>query len=114
MSDCLFCKIVAGEIPSDKVFEDDHIIVFKDIFPKADVHLLVVPKIHIESLAHLAEEHADLMAHITLKLKDIAAEAGLKGFRTIVNTGVEGGQEVMHIHYHILGGQNLPGFGAKK
>ena len=112
MSNCIFCKIVNKEIPANIVHEDEHCVVFKDIAPKAEVHLLVIPKKHIESLAHLDTEDDALISHMTFKLKAIAAAAGLKGFRTIVNTGVEGGQEVMHLHYHILGGQNLPGFGG--
>jgi histidine triad (HIT) family protein len=111
MTDCLFCKIVAGDIPSDKVYEDDLIYAFKDIYPKADVHILVIPKVHITSLEELSSEHNDLMAHMMLKLKDIASEQGLTtGFRTIINTGPGGGQEVGHLHIHIMGGPNLPGF----
>jgi len=111
MADCIFCKIIAGDIPSSKVYEDDKLFVFKDINPKASVHLLVIPKLHIESLAHLTEEHHDLMAYMTLKLAEIAKLEGLDtGFRTIINTGPGGGQEVGHIHYHILGGSNMPGF----
>jgi histidine triad (HIT) family protein len=111
MTDCLFCKIVAGDIPSEKVYEDDLIYAFKDIYPKAEVHVLVIPKAHITSLDDLNEEHNSLIAHMMLKLKDIAKEQGLTtGFRTIINTGPGGGQEVGHLHMHILGGANLPGF----
>lgn len=111
MSDCIFCKIVDGDIPSSKVFEDDKIFVFKDIAPKADVHLLVVPKLHIARLDRAGEEHADLLAHMMLSLSDLAKQQGLdNGFRTIINTGPGGGQEVDHLHIHILGGNRLPGF----
>lgn len=111
MSDCLFCKILAGDIPSTKVFEDDQIYVFKDIYPKADVHLLVIPKVHIARLDQAEKHHADLLAHMMLSLPELAQSQGLEtGFRTIINTGPGGGQEVDHLHIHILGGSNLPGF----
>jgi histidine triad (HIT) family protein len=111
MSDCLFCKILAGDIPSTKVFEDEQIYVFKDIYPKADVHLLVIPKQHIARLDEAKPEHADLLAHMMLSLPQLATSQGLDtGFRTIINTGPGGGQEVDHLHIHILGGSNLPGF----
>jgi len=111
MSDCLFCKIIAGDIPSSKVYEDDLIYVFKDINPQAQVHLLVIPKIHIKSLDGLKPEHNKLIAHMMLKLPELALSQGLTdGFRTIINTGVGGGQEVWHLHIHILGGDDLPGF----
>lgn len=101
---CIFCKIVAGEIPAKKVYEDELILVFHDLHPKAPVHVLVIPKLHIESLAHLTPLHQDIVAHLTLKLKDIAALLGLHhGFRIAVNTGKDGGQEVFHLHYHLLG-----------
>ncbi len=111
MSDCIFCKILAGDIPSTKVFEDDQIYVFKDLYPKADVHLLVIPKLHIARLDEAKTEHADLLAHMMLSLPTLAKSQGLDtGFRTIINTGPGGGQEVDHLHIHILGGSNLPGF----
>jgi histidine triad (HIT) family protein len=111
MSDCLFCKIIAGEVPSSTLYEDDQIYVFKDIHPKAAVHLLVVPKIHIQSLDDLNKEHQALIAHMMLKLSDLARSQGLEdGFRTIINTGPGGGQEVEHLHIHILGGKGMPGF----
>ncbi|MBL4638308.1 MAG: histidine triad nucleotide-binding protein [Proteobacteria bacterium] len=111
MTDCLFCKIIAGDIPSSKVYEDEKIYVFKDIYPKAEVHLLVVPKIHLKSLNELTTEHQELIAKMVLKLPELAHSQGLaNGFRTIINTGPGGGQEVDHLHMHILGGKNLPGF----
>jgi len=111
MSDCLFCKIIAGDIPSSKVYEDDHILVFKDINPKAEVHLLVIPKIHIKSLVEVTAEHQQLIADMMIKLPELARDQGLSdGFRTVINTGPGGGQEVDHLHIHILGGIGLPGF----
>jgi histidine triad (HIT) family protein len=111
VSNCLFCKIVTGEIPSSKVFEDEHIFVFKDINPMAAVHLLVIPKVHIARLDDLTNEHQMLIAHIMLQLPPLARSQGLEdGFRTIINTGPGGGQEVGHLHIHLLGGQGLPGF----
>ena len=111
MSDCLFCKIVAGDIPSSKVYEDEKIFVFKDISPKAEVHLLAIPKVHIESLDKLSSAHRDLITHLMLELPKLARSEGLDdGFRTIINTGPGGGQEVGHLHIHILGGKGMPGF----
>lgn len=111
MSDCLFCKILAGEIPSDKVYEDDKMYVFKDIYPKADVHLLAIPRVHIESLNEVSDEHDEIMTHMLKQLPKLAKEQGLDdGFRTIINTGPGGGQVVFHLHIHLLGGSNLPGF----
>lgn len=112
MSDCLFCKIAAGEIPSDTVYEDDQVIVFKDLYPKADVHLLIVPREHIASLNEMDASHDALMAHMMRLLPTLAKEHGLDdGFRTIINTGPGGGQEIFHLHIHLLGGGKLPGFG---
>ena len=105
MSDCIFCSIIDGKIPSDKVFEDEKILVFKDIAPKAPTHLLMIPKQHIASLAEVTPQDAELMGYMMTKVPHIAKEAGLSGgFRTIINTGDDGGQEVYHIHIHILGG----------
>jgi len=111
MSDCVFCKIVAGEIPSERVYEDDRVVVFRDINPKACVHLLLVPREHIAGLGQLGAEHDALMAHCMRLLPQLARDAGLtSGFRTIINTGREAGQEVFHLHIHLLGGDGLPGF----
>ena len=111
MSDCLFCKILAGEIPSDKVYEDDKMLVFKDINPQADTHLLAIPRAHIASLNEVTHEHDEIMAHMIKQLPRLAKEQGLNdGFRTIINTGKGGGQVVYHLHMHLLGGRNLPGF----
>lgn len=101
---CIFCKIVEGEIPAKKVFENEHFMAFHDLFPKAPVHVLVIPKKHIESLAHLTEEDSNLMGEFTLILKDIAKTLNLhNGFKIAVNTGKGGGQEIFHLHYHLTG-----------
>lgn len=111
MSDCLFCKIAAGEIPADIVYQDDKMVVFKDIAPKAEVHLLAIPREHIESLNGLTEEHDALIAYMMRQLPPLAKEQGLEsGYRTIINTGPGGGQVVFHLHIHLLGGRGLPGF----
>ena len=111
MNDCLFCRIVAGEIPADKVYEDKQVLVFRDITPKAEVHLLVIPKVHIDSLDELTEGDDKLVAHMMRLLPQLAREQGLtEGFRTIINTGKGGGQLIFHLHIHLLGGKGLPGF----
>ena len=105
MSDCIFCRILAGEIPSQRVYEDEDMVAFHDIHPKAPVHVLVIPRKHIHSLAEAGEDDGALLGRVTLALPRIAKSLGLsQGFRTIVNTGSGGGQEVFHLHYHILGG----------
>ena len=109
MSDCLFCKIAAGEIPSKKVYEDDRVLAFYDINPMAKVHVLVIPKAHLESVAAITEENADLVAHIFTVIPKIARELGLTegGFRVVSNCGENAGQSVRHLHFHILGGEQL-------
>lgn len=105
MSDCIFCKIAAGQIPSKKVYEDQDLLAFHDINPAAPVHVLVIPKQHIASLSDCNESHVTILGKLFAKLGEIAREQGLNdGFRTIVNTGKVGGQEVYHLHAHILGG----------
>ncbi len=112
MSDCIFCKIVAGEIPADVVYEDKNVLVFKDVNPRAKIHLLMIPKQHIVSLAELDESHATLMGQMMTLIPTLAQKQGLEaGFRTIINTGKGGGQEVFHLHIHLLGGGKLPAFG---
>lgn len=109
MSDCLFCKIIAGEIPSNKIYEDDHLVVFHDIAPKAPTHALVVPRKHIRSLKAADASDRELMGHIMLTIPKIAEQLGLtEGFRTVLNTEKGGGQEVFHIHFHVLGGGPMP------
>ena len=111
MNDCLFCKIAAGEIPADKVYEDDQVIAFKDINPKAAVHLLVIPREHIDSLNEVTPEKDALIAHMMRVIPQLAESQGLdNGFRTIINTGKGGGQIIFHLHMHLMGGENLPGF----
>lgn len=106
MSDCIFCKIIQGDIPCNKVYEDDDVLAFHDINPSAEIHVLVIPKKHIASLADMSEADSALMGRLTFKLQHIAGLVGLnKGFKTIINTGKAGGQQVYHVHYHILGGK---------
>ena len=107
--DCIFCKIIAHEIPAKKIFEDDDVIVFNDIKPIAPVHFLIVPKQHIVSLAECQLSKQILLGKILLLAPKLATELGLKGFRTMINTGPEGGQEVFHLHVHVFGGgSDLP------
>lgn len=103
-ADCIFCKIVNGDIPSNKIYEDDDVIAFHDINPIAKVHFLIVPKIHVESLASCEVQHQALLGKLLLLAPKLAKEQGLAGFRTMINTGREGGQEVFHIHLHVFGG----------
>jgi histidine triad (HIT) family protein len=103
--DCIFCKIVRGEIPSAKVYEDDDVLAFNDVKPVAPVHFLIIPKAHIPSLADADEQHAALMGKMLLLAPKLAREQGLKdGFKTAINTGKGGGQLVFHLHLHIIGG----------
>ena len=107
--DCLFCKIIRGEIPSSKVYEDDDMLVFKDIEPKAEVHLLAVPKTHFKLLSEMDGEAAETEKRMLIKIPAIAAENGCgNGYRLVVNQGDDAGQTVFHLHIHILGGQTLP------
>ena len=104
MDDCIFCKPANGDIPTDMVYEDDMIAVFRDAAPQAPVHMLMVPKIHVASLDDLTDDHAELMAHMMLKIKEVAAKEGLEnGYRCVINTGEDGQQTVKHLHIHILG-----------
>ena len=113
MSDCIFCKIVAGTIPCRKVHEDEHVLAFHDIQPVAPVHFLIIPKLHVASLVECSEaEHAGVLARILLLAPQLARQEGLdEGFRTIINTGKGGGQVVYHLHAHILGGGGVLPFG---
>lgn len=105
MSDCIFCKIACGELPSKKVFEDEEVLVFHDIHPIAPVHLLIIPKAHVASLAECEAKHQALLGRMLLMAPQLALEHGLdKGFRTMINTGPGGGQEVFHLHFHVFGG----------
>lgn len=109
MSDCLFCKIAKGEIPSTKVYEDEHLFAFKDISPVAPEHIVVIPKVHFASLNEVTDETSNILGHLMKQIPVIAKSAGIKesGYRVVNNCGVDGGQTVYHIHYHLLGGRNL-------
>ena len=109
MSDCLFCKIAEGQIPSNKVYEDDLCYAFYDIAPQAKVHFLVIPKKHIPSAAALTEEDGALLGHVFAVIAKLAREQGLdNGYRVISNVGEDAGQTVKHLHFHVLGGEKLP------
>jgi histidine triad (HIT) family protein len=109
MSDCLFCKIIEGVIPSSKVFEDEYVYAFRDIAPMAPVHVLVVPKLHIASADEVSAENSAYVARIFEAIPQIAAAEGLtNGYRVITNCGEYGCQTVKHLHFHILGGKKLP------
>ena len=108
--DCLFCKIIAGEIPSGKVYEDEWVYAFRDIAPQAPVHILVVPKTHVASADEITDKNTDLVAHIFEAIPKIAKAEGLKnGYRIVTNIGEDGCQSVKHLHFHILGGKQLAG-----
>ena len=108
MSDCLFCKIVAGEIPSKKVYEDDDVIAFEDINPQAPVHLLVIPRRHIASLNEAGADDSDLLGRVVAACAELARERGIEdGYRVVNNCGAPAGQSVFHIHFHLLGGRPM-------
>ncbi len=102
MTDCIFCKIINKEVPADFVFEDKDIVAFLDINPKAKVHILVVPKEHIESINHLQDSHKDLIGQMFLAAKKIAEDKKLSGYKVIINVGKDGGQLVDHLHLHLV------------
>lgn len=102
--DCIFCKIIKGEIPSIKVFENDKVVAFNDINPKAKVHVLIVPKKHIESVKHLEVADKELVGELVLAVQGIAKEKNLQGYKLVINVGREGGQLVDHLHLHLLSG----------
>lgn len=107
--DCLFCKIIAGEIPSELVYEDDVCVAFNDISPQAPTHILVIPRKHIASSDKAVEEDKETLGHLLLKAADIAREKGFakNGYRTVINTNDDGGQTVFHLHVHLLGGRQF-------
>ena len=109
MSSCLFCRIINGEAPSEKVYEDDQVFAFKDIRPQAPVHLLVCPRLHIPTLNDVRLEQATLLAHIFDVARTLAAEFGIKerGYRTVFNVNAGAGQSVFHLHLHVIGGRQL-------
>ena len=109
MEDCLFCKIIKGEIPSNKVFEDEFTLAFWDINPAAPTHILVIPKTHISGLNDLNNENINIMTKLTSTAREICDNEGIEseGYRWVINSGEDGGQTVFHLHLHILGGRNL-------
>lgn len=109
MEDCLFCKIVKGEIPSENVYEDEEVLAFKDINPAAPIHILVIPKKHISNLLEVKQEDGKIISKIYEVINKIAKEQKIEkdGFRVIVNCGKDAGQEVMHLHFHLLAGKKL-------
>jgi len=108
MNDCLFCKIIAGEIPSARVYEDEYVYAFRDINPQAPVHVLVAPKKHIASALEIDGENSVFFAKCFEAIKKIALEEGLEsGFRVVNNCGSDGGQSIMHLHFHLIGGRKL-------
>ncbi|BAK99842.1 HIT family protein [Oscillibacter valericigenes Sjm18-20] len=107
MSDCLFCKIAAGEIPSDKVYEDELCYAFNDIAPQAPSHFLVIPKTHIDSVSEINGSNSTLVAHIFEVIAKITAEKGIKSYRVVSNIGEQAGQSVPHLHFHVLSGRDM-------
>ena len=103
MTDCIFCKIINGDFNTEFVFENEYLVVFKDINPKADTHLLVVPRLHVESLNELDDE--ELLAKLLLGVKKVTKKLGINSYKTLINTGRDAGQEVFHLHIHILAGE---------
>ena len=111
--DCIFCKIIKGDIPTEKIYEDENVIAFNDISPKSPTHILVVPKKHVASLNDLKPDDMNMILHVFDAIKKIAAKQGVAedGYRVIVNTNKSAGQEVFHIHFHIMGGRQLGSMG---
>jgi len=109
MADCLFCRMASGEIPVDKLHDDDQLFAIRDINPRAPVHFMVIPKEHIPTLAELTEEHAALLYRMVAVAREVAAAEGIaeRGYRVVVNCGREGGQAIFHLHLHVLGGRVL-------
>ena len=107
--DCLFCRIVAGELPAERLYEDEELIAFRDISPQAPFHALIIPKTHLATLDDLEVEHTTLAGRLFLVAKALAEKHGLPGYRVVVNTNPEGGQVVYHIHMHVLGGRQMKG-----
>lgn len=108
MADCIFCKIVSGEIPSARLYESEKVIAFKDINPMAPVHILIIPKMHIEGANALDEENVEVVKEIMLTARRLAEEFHLdNGWRVVTNVGEDGGQTVKHLHFHLLGGKKL-------
>lgn len=106
-AECIFCRIVAGEIPSDRVFEDEAVVVFRDINPKAPTHVLAISRRHLPSAADLTDADGDLLAALFVAMRRVAEEAGLESYRIATNVGAEAGQSVFHLHFHLLGGRPM-------
>jgi histidine triad (HIT) family protein len=109
--DCVFCKIVSGVIPSQFLYEDNEVLAFPDLHPQAPVHVLIVPKKHIQSLNQLADDEMPIFIHMIKVARQVAKDKGIfdKGYKLVINTGKEGGQVIQHLHLHLLGGRNLEG-----
>ena len=109
IEECIFCKIVAGEVPGDVVYQDEDFLAFRDILPKAPTHLLIIPKIHIASVAELADVQQELAGHLIIIAKNLAEKEGIakNGYRLVINCGPEGGQVVPHLHLHLIGGRQM-------
>ena len=107
MSDCLFCKIVNGDIPSNKVYEDELCLAFYDIDPQAPTHFLVIPKAHIGSVSQVNEDNAAVVAHIFTVIAKVTRELGVDSYRVVSNIGAQAGQSVFHLHFHVLGGRDM-------
>jgi histidine triad (HIT) family protein len=107
--ECIFCRIVAGEVPSDIVYQDEDFLAFRDISPQAPTHVLIIPKIHITSLAELTEEHQELAGRLIIIAKNLAEKEGVakRGYRLVINCGPDGGQAVPHLHLHLIGARRL-------
>jgi histidine triad (HIT) family protein len=105
--DCLFCKIVAGEIPAEIIHRDDRVVAFRDINPQAPTHVLAIPTRHVASAAELSADDGDLLSDLFGALRSVAAERGLSGYRIVTNVGAEAGQSVFHLHFHLLGGRSM-------
>ncbi len=103
MTNCIFCKIILKEIPSQLIYEDDDIMAFYDLHPKADIHFLIIPKQHLDSMLELQNKHIELMGKIMVKANQLAQSLGLSGYKTVIHTGAKGGQEVFHLHVHVIG-----------
>ncbi|MBN1367854.1 MAG: histidine triad nucleotide-binding protein [Dehalococcoidales bacterium] len=109
--DCIFCKIATGEIPSKFLYEDENVVAFADLHPQAPVHVLIIPRKHIQSLNHLSDAEMPLLNHMVKAAQQVAKDKGIydRGYKLVINTGKEGGQVIQHFHLHLLGGRNLDG-----
>ena len=109
MSSCIFCRIVKGDLPAEVIYEDDQVLAFRDINAQAPIHCLVIPKEHVQSVAHLGDEHNDVLCSCFSAIRKVAKQLSVTedGFRVVANTGDHGGQTVHHLHFHLLGGRQL-------